>query len=65
MLKNIAKVQENWSWAKNIMSFFIQGTYFKIYVIVASMINRFEETIALKCSDLRIKYQVAVFASNI
>ena len=34
------------------------------YVIIASMINRFEETIALKSLDLR-KYYVAVFASYI
>ena len=38
--------------------------YFKIYVIIASMINRFEETIALKNLD-QMKYYVAVFVSNI
>ena len=37
---------------------------FKIYVFIVSMINRFEETIALKSLDQRI-YYVAVFASNI
>ena len=38
--------------------------YFKIYVIIVSMINRFEETIALKNLD-QMKYYVAVFVSNI
>ena len=47
---------------QNVMSFFIQGTYFKIYVIIASMIKRFKQTIALKCLDQRMKYHVAVFA---
>ena len=65
MLNNIVKVQENRSWAKNIMSFFIQGAYFKLDVIISSLINRFEEAIALKCSDQRMKYHVTVFASNI
>ena len=62
MLNNIVKVQENRSWAKKNMNFFIQGTYFKIYVIIVSMMKRFTQTIALKCSDQRMKYHVAVFA---
>ena len=66
MLNNIVK-----SWAKKSvsgkknMNFFMQGTHFKIYAIVASMIKRFKPTIALKCSDQRMKYHVAVFVSNI
>ena len=36
---------------------------FKIYVIIASMINSFDKTIALKSLDQR-KYYIAVFASN-
>ena len=64
MLNNVLNVQENRSWAKNVVNLLHKVLYFKIYVIIASMINRFEETIALKSLDLR-KYYVAVFASNI
>ena len=60
MLNNILKIQEKRSWAKNDVSFFIQGLSYKIYVIIASVINRFEETIALKCLDQR-KYYIAVW----
>ena len=63
MLNNVLNVQENRSWAKNVVNLLHKVLYFKIYVIIASMINRFEE-FALKSLDLR-KYYVAVFASNI
>ena len=64
MLNNLLKVHENLYWAiKNYEFFLYKVLYFKIYVIIASMTNRFEEAIALKCSDQMIKY-VAVFASN-
>ena len=33
MLNNILKVQQNWSWAKKLVSFFIQGTLFKNYCV--------------------------------
>ena len=63
MLNNILNVQENRPWAEKVVNLLHKVLYFKIYVIIASMINRFEE-FALKSLDLR-KYYVAVFASNI
>ena len=48
MLNNILKIQENRLWAKQVVSFFIQVPSFEIYVIIASVINRFEETIVLR-----------------
>ena len=64
MLNNILNVQENRPWTEKVVNLLQKVLYFKIYVIIASMINRFEETIALKSLDLR-KYYVVVFASNI
>ena len=64
MLNNVLNVQENRSWAKNVVNLLHKVLYFKIYVIIASMINRFKETIALKSLDQR-KYYSAIFASNI
>ena len=63
MSNNILKVQENRPWAKKVVKFLHKVPYFKIYVIIASTINRFEETIALKSLGQR-KYYVAVFVSN-
>ena len=53
MLNNILNVQENRPWVKKSCEPFTQVLYFKIYVIITSMINRFEETIAFKSLDLR------------
>ena len=64
MQNNILKVQENWPWKKKLVPFLHNVPYFKNYVIIASMINRFHETIALKSLN-QGKYNVAVFASNI
>ena len=64
MLNNLLNVQENRPWAEKVVNLLHKVLYFNIYVIIASMINRFEETIALKSLDLR-KYYVAVFASYI
>ena len=64
MLNNVLNVQENRSWAKNVVNLLHKVLYFKIYVIIASMINKFKETIALKSLDQR-KYYSAIFASNI
>ena len=64
MLNNVLNVQENRSWAKNVVNLLHKVLFFKIYVIIASMINRFKETIALKSLDQR-KYYSAIFASNI
>ena len=64
MLNNVLNVEENRSWAKNVVNLLHKVLYFKIYVIIASMINRFKETIALKSLDQR-KYYSAIFASNI
>ena len=64
MLNNVLNVQENRSWAKNVVNLLHKVLYFKIYVIIASMINRFKETIALKSLDQR-KYYSAILASNI
>ena len=63
MSNNILKVQENRPWAKKVVKFLHKVPYFKIYEIIASTINRFEETIALKSLGQR-KYYVAVFVSN-
>ena len=35
--------------------------YFKIYVIIASMINRFEETIALKSRNIMSQFLLVIF----
>ena len=51
MLNNTIKVQENQSWAKKVHKPLDTSFYFKINVKIASMINRFEENIALKCLD--------------
>ena len=64
MLNNILNVQENRLRTKKVVNLLHKVLYFKMYVIIASMINRFEETTALKSLDQR-KYYVAVFASNI
>ena len=64
MLNNILNVQENRPRTKKVVNLLHKVLYFKMYVIIASMINRFEETTALKSLDQR-KYYVAVFASNI
>ena len=64
MLNNVLNVQENRSWAKNVVNLLHKVLFFKIYVIIASMINRFKETIALKSLDQR-KYYSAILASNI
>ena len=50
---------------KNVRGFLYKVFYFKLYVTTASVINRFEETTALKCSDQRRQDHVAVFKSNI
>ena len=64
MLNNVLNVQENRSWAKNVVNLLHKVLFFKIYVIIESMINRFKETIALKSLDQR-KYYSAILASNI
>ena len=64
MLNNILKVQENQPLAKKLWAFLHRVPSCKIYVITASMINRFEGNIALKNLDQE-KYYIAVFASNI
>ena len=43
MLNNKLKVQENRPLAKKVVSFLHKIPYFKIYVIIVSRINRFEE----------------------
>ena len=45
MLNNILNVQENRPWTKKVVNLLHKVLYFKMYVIIASMINRFEETI--------------------
>ena len=35
--------------------------YFKIYVIIASMINKFEETIALKSWNIMSQFLLVIF----
>ena len=53
MLNNILKIQENRTWAKNVVRFFKNGVFFQ------NLCN-----ILLKSLDQR-KYYIAVFASNI
>ena len=64
MLNNILKVWTIGPGQYKLWAFLHRVPSFKIYVIIASVINRFEETIAMKSLDQR-KYYIALFASNI